>query len=776
MSNLAQISPAPLPTPPPRSGGLGEKIFNAFTAGLVTATNAVRDTLSNIIRMGVELVMESIERAAAPQLTPILNMILRTPDLPQEIRQYLEHLKNPTAQADAIGLSGLATSTAAGAAGAMLAPIFRTINYSMDNVLHTNRPDLSLALATHWRVPASEAEMRKSLADTGWAPSYVPWLEETIRPRLDPNSLIIWARRQGLDPNSIRNEILKFGYEAAEVDRLIKLSEQLPSPADIITLAVREAFNDQFAAQTGADSDFPSEVAEWSERQGLSADWARKYWRAHWQLPSPQMGFEMLHRGVISESDLAALLKALDYAPAWRDKLKAISYNPYTRVDVRRMFNLGILNREGVKRSYLDQGYDNEHAENLTVFTVKDATGTDKELTKADVLSGYSSGILSKAEAREWLVNLDYPADLADFYLLREDTKKADSRKNKKLAVVKKLYVGSDITTAEAATRMSGLGIVGAEMSELLDDWAIEREAKTERPSGAQLETLLKQDIITEGQYRDGLKQLGFQTQYIEMLTASVLAEKADAARKLALAARAEQERLRTARLKSQYAVDKSQSDVDEAELQTAIAETQVAASARTLRYQSEVTIAKQKVSAAQLEQAAQQDLADLQSQIDDRTSAAAVLQEIVQAEQEAIADIHLIIAEKTIALNTALAALTDKVEISDAKAAFKAETLELNRQIAEHNVISEQTQSDLALNQSHIVDLRGQIDARHAKLQADLGIAQRIKSVADVESEYRRDQLTSSAALGELRTNLAVLREEKAKLASALRASLKGT
>ncbi|GAH79863.1 unnamed protein product, partial [marine sediment metagenome] len=75
----------------------------------------------------------------------------------------------------------------------------------------------------------------------------------------------------------------------------------------------------------------------WAGKKGLSKEWSERYWAAHWNLPSPQQGFEMLHRGVINVSELNMLLRALDVMPFWRDKLTAIAFRRLTRVDIRRM-------------------------------------------------------------------------------------------------------------------------------------------------------------------------------------------------------------------------------------------------------------------------------------------------------------------------------------------------------------------------------------------------------------------------------------------------------
>ncbi|GAH58877.1 unnamed protein product, partial [marine sediment metagenome] len=47
-------------------------------------------------------------------------------------------------------------------------------------------------------------------------------------------------------------------------------------------------------------------------------------------------------------SELDSLFMATDIMPWWREKLKAISYNPLTRVDVRRVFKMGIVSEEQV--------------------------------------------------------------------------------------------------------------------------------------------------------------------------------------------------------------------------------------------------------------------------------------------------------------------------------------------------------------------------------------------------------------------------------------------
>ncbi|GAI29857.1 unnamed protein product [marine sediment metagenome] len=91
-----------------------------------------------------------------------------------------------------------------------------------------------------------------------------------------------------------------------------ELAKQIPPVADIITMAVREAFTPAIAEKFGQYEDFPEPLKEWAGKKGLSSEWAERYWAAHWSLPSPLQGFEMLHRGIINQDELNMFLVVTD--------------------------------------------------------------------------------------------------------------------------------------------------------------------------------------------------------------------------------------------------------------------------------------------------------------------------------------------------------------------------------------------------------------------------------------------------------------------------------
>jgi len=162
---------------------------------------------------------------------------------------------------------------------------------------------------------------------------------------------LVSAKWRGIiTPDEFYQHMEKRRFTKDLADKFVKISEFIPSPTDMIRFAVREVFTPAIVEKYKMDEDFPKEFVAWFEKVGGTEEMAKFFWRAHWELPSVTQGYEMLHRGIINMDDLKTLMRTLDINPFWRDKLIEISYLPFTRVDVRRMFRFGVLDYEEVIR------------------------------------------------------------------------------------------------------------------------------------------------------------------------------------------------------------------------------------------------------------------------------------------------------------------------------------------------------------------------------------------------------------------------------------------
>jgi ElaB/YqjD/DUF883 family membrane-anchored ribosome-binding protein len=234
--------------------------------------------------------------------------------------------------------------------------------------------------------------------------------------------------RGEIDEKKHDSILASYGFSQDHINEIKSLYAIIPSVTDIITMAVKEAFTPEIAQRFGQFEDLPPAFVSWAKKQGLSEEWAGRYWAAHWELPSPQMGFEMYQRRLIDKDDLTLLLKALDVMPYWREKMINLSYNPPTRVDVRRMYKMGVITEEQVYNFHLDIGYSPENARLLTDFTKRYSAPEDQsqqdtfiELARSTYSAAYKDRIISEVEYRTFLEGLKYATDDINLLITLDD-------------------------------------------------------------------------------------------------------------------------------------------------------------------------------------------------------------------------------------------------------------------------------------------------------------------------------------------------------------------
>lgn len=226
----------------------------------------------------------------------------------------------------------------------------------------------------------------------------------------------------------------------------------IPPVRDLIRFAVREAF------PVAAGEAQYAEFTKYAKAHALSAFWSERYWLAHWELPSIGQVTEMYHRRVIDLDKMKEFLFVADIMEEWRDRLIAISFRPYTRVDVRRMYKSGVLSREDVYDSYLDLGYSPEKAEKMTEWTIVYTTEAERDLTKSEITKGYKLGELSLSDAIALLVDMGYSEDEADYILGLAANQELVKERELTLSKDEALYLNGIISENEYFGRIIDMG------------------------------------------------------------------------------------------------------------------------------------------------------------------------------------------------------------------------------------------------------------------------------------------------------------------------------
>ena len=382
------------------------------------------------------------------------------------------------------------------------------------------------------RYPDSESDMLVNLERAGFSDERIQQLLAISHTPLSLTENIVALRRGFISPEVFAEKLRALGLAQDDITLAERLSMQLPPIGDLIRMVVRDTFEPDVVEQGRLSEGFDTFPVEIAEQLGIPPEWSEKYWLAHWELPSLQQGFEMLHRGEIDRDALLALFKAADLAPGYWEPMEAISYRPFTRVDTRRMHAFGILDEAGVLRSYKDIGYDEEKAQALTDFTIayNDSTRKvektrERDLSKSDIIGMYNDGVIDALATRDYLIKLGYSEDEATVLIDREDIQEMRRERKADISNIIDQAKIKALTYEEAQDRLAALDLTRTETNKALADLARVSQTRTRTPSKSDLDQWLALGLLTSGDYAEELRTLGFAERYVDLYVEATTAE-----------------------------------------------------------------------------------------------------------------------------------------------------------------------------------------------------------------------------------------------------------
>ncbi len=511
-----ELDPLPLPDPPGLLGGWGRKIEDTLLRAWLKGFNTVMSPFWEYRDKATKFLFQSIEDEIKPVITPLLDTIEANENLPTWVREMTKHLRFSEPITFAVIASALIMAAIVGLVMGIVGPIMRVMSQETDSYVHSARMTPQEAFVALKRGAISESDYHNQTSDGGWSEQMEGVWKTILSPLVGVGDISQLFLRGEINEDGFDRQLATRGYKSEEISKIKSLLHIIPPLTDIIQMAVREAFTPDVVQRFQLHAELPGEMVSWAKKQGLSEEWSRAYWASHWNLPSLRMGYEMLHRGAISEGEMAMLIKAQDISPFWRDKLIEISYSPYTRVDVRRMHGVGVLNVAGVKRAYLDLGYNEERANNLTAFTVALSNATERDLTKSEIMYGYEHAFFNPQETDDLLYSLGYDQAEADYYKSKVDFKLAQASSKQVVKSIELQYVANQIGQNEVYAQLGALNLPAAQMNRYILAWDLKKQAKTKTLTAEKLVLFRKQDVITDGDFRSEMSGLGYSERYIK--------------------------------------------------------------------------------------------------------------------------------------------------------------------------------------------------------------------------------------------------------------------
>lgn len=728
MAPIKPIDKVPVPPPLDRSAGIGRASQNVLVRFVVETFNRLRDGISDMLRHAADSFLESVEKPLVEMAGPIIDDVLEMPGLPASVRSALERTRSGTDQAAVGGLLICLAMVVVMLIPAMLSGVTETIHQIS---FYLTRPFM-LGYAT-WRAavlrnPALQETMRNDLRNQGWREDQIAAADLAAEQRLGISDILAAYHRKELTEAEASQRLTAQGVAGSDLALVFSLANRIPGPADLVQFAKREVWRDDVAAKYGYDADYTPQFGEWLEKQGFDPMWARAYHRSRWTLPGIATGLNLLHRQAIDDDEFKDLLMIQDIPKWWREKIIDAAYSPYTRVDVRRMYQSHTIGELEVYDTYRDLGYDHDHATRLTEWTVSEYSDDQTSLTRSAIERAYTRDLVDRAEAVTMLGEVGIRGEAAGLYLDIVDYDKALKRQGKQIDGVEKLFASGQVSESEARSRLVALGVVADRIDDLLAEWQIDKTVKVRMPTRANLESFVKDGVVDPGTYADQMALLGYSDLYIGWYAEAIAMERQEKALDEERKARAEQERLREARTKTEYQTAKAALDVDIAELVAAIAEDQLSIVTAENERDAAMRQASSLLAIAELEREYAPFLREAEA-------------EIASARLE-IVNVQSVIAATSATIEQIRQSLTENVDVA-AGAALREERLGLQTENARLTELIRQRETVLARLEQTMIEAPGTVSEEEAAL---------IEAEATVEmAEFQERQATNAVRIEEI-------------------------
>jgi len=312
-----------------------------------------------------------------------------------------------------------------------------------------------------------------------------------------------------------------------------KFTPMIPPAADLVRFELREVWRPEFRPEllTPPPTDrFMTLMAY----LGYSRAFAEDYWAAHWELPSVSQGYDAVHRLrpgrvdpglVFTEKDLRDLMRRLDILPRYHDQLAYLAYQPLTRVDVRRMYRCGVLDRDGVYEAYLDFGYHPDDAELMTEFTERyEARDEERSLGHPELIQLFKEGYITEEQFMARGKEFNYgEGDLQRYLTVGRLRYEYDFKNDMRTLILEQFRKGV-MDRAEATAELSAIMPVSERVTALLDREVLRMkaetipEAKEKILTRAEILAAFKGGVIEEGEAVERLRALKYSDKDIGIL------------------------------------------------------------------------------------------------------------------------------------------------------------------------------------------------------------------------------------------------------------------
>ncbi len=431
----------------------------------------------------------------ASKLLPTLEEAEAIPDFPEALKPLLAEMKHPTGEIGFILGAGAAGAATGGIISSTIGPYLKLLEYAVQLKVASARLDPATALWASRRRPEWTQWLHRDLEEQGYSSDRITAMFEATDQRMSAEMLVRYKWRYGLTEVVFLQRMMGLGFNTSEARDFEATLRYYPSPQDLVMWQAREVFEPEMVAKYGLDSELDKVEKESFYKAGMDDEQITNHWRAHWQHASYTQIIEMLHRTDLTEQDMKDWFRLVEIPPFWRKRLIDIAYVPYTRVDVRRMWDIGVLDDPEVITAYRDLGYKEEKAIRMLAFT--------KLFQRApDLRARFKKGWITQEQLLQELIGFGLKPDLAqkqlETMIVADKPERLEKERDLTKADIYKGVKKDVITWDQAIELLVDMGY---------DSWEADYILAINVPTGT-TDKEVKQRELTKGDIKTGVKEL----------------------------------------------------------------------------------------------------------------------------------------------------------------------------------------------------------------------------------------------------------------------------
>lgn len=491
------------------TGDPGAGIGGRLAGVLADAHVAVRARLAPIeaaVRhQATEAAMERWERNLAEFNRRYVGSFLADPDIPDDVKEQLRALVEPTHQTDfLIGVmtSFVAIFAIAGAIQSGNVDKWRAWGYRH---VQERRPSIEQLAGMVVEGVIADDEGQHWAQDWGLTPS---WFDRVVRLTGNPpgpQELLLAWRRGFIDEARLEHGIRQSAIKNEWIDVVKSLRYQPPGAAAAINGAVQGFLTDAQARRK-------------AEEAGLDPDDFPWMLEVAGNPPGNETMLELLNRGDMSEAQVRAGLRESNLKNKYIDALLKSRRRLMQQEQIRMSINHGTMTDDDALHRFQQLGFDAADSASFVALAHSMKTQQNKDLARAQVVTGYEERFFDRAKATAMLMGLGYDTVEAAFLLDLADHDREVKFTNAAIGRFHNLYVRRRLQRMPTSNALDRLGVPPDQRDDLLKLWDLERDADTPDLSVAQWQGLLRRGIVDPPRFATEMTNRGYTDEEAQFL------------------------------------------------------------------------------------------------------------------------------------------------------------------------------------------------------------------------------------------------------------------